>query len=355
MADTHLGFDYPIHPRVERRRRGKDFFMNFQRILDFSMDRHVDAVIHGGDLFFRAKIPVVIVDKVYNQLRKFTRARIPILLLPGNHEYSRLPAPHRIDLPGIYLFESPTCFQLQVRGIRIAIGGFPFHRKNIRGHFPELVNQTGILKSQGDIRLLVIHQAIEGAQVGKSNYTFRSGDDVVSGKDIPTGIHAVLSGHIHRHQILNFHPRQKPLPVLVIYSGSIERTSFAEREEDKGFYLLEFTKENFRWGLSKTEFHALPVRPMVVLVLDVNRITPENIDDVLKKMIRKTDIHAIVRLTCNRPPEPWVIEKLKTSYIRSVSPVSMNLSLDHTFYPQGKYSVNSKGSSSSKQVRLALD
>ena len=30
LADTHLGFDYPIRPRSERRRRGEDFFNNLK-------------------------------------------------------------------------------------------------------------------------------------------------------------------------------------------------------------------------------------------------------------------------------------------------------------------------------------
>ena len=33
FADTHLGFDLPARPRIERRRRGPDFFANFERAL----------------------------------------------------------------------------------------------------------------------------------------------------------------------------------------------------------------------------------------------------------------------------------------------------------------------------------
>jgi DNA-3-methyladenine glycosylase len=34
LADTHLGFDLPERPRVDRRRRGPDFFANFVRALE---------------------------------------------------------------------------------------------------------------------------------------------------------------------------------------------------------------------------------------------------------------------------------------------------------------------------------
>ena len=33
LADTHLGFDLAFRPRIERRRRGPEFFANFERAL----------------------------------------------------------------------------------------------------------------------------------------------------------------------------------------------------------------------------------------------------------------------------------------------------------------------------------
>jgi hypothetical protein len=33
LADTHLGFDLPFRPRIQRRRRGPEFFANFKRAL----------------------------------------------------------------------------------------------------------------------------------------------------------------------------------------------------------------------------------------------------------------------------------------------------------------------------------
>ena len=40
VSDTHLGFDLPRRPRVERRRRGPDFFENFERALEPAHDDH---------------------------------------------------------------------------------------------------------------------------------------------------------------------------------------------------------------------------------------------------------------------------------------------------------------------------
>ena len=48
----------------------------------------------------------------------------------------------------------------------------------------------------------------------------------------------MLSGHIHRHQVLRSDLRGRPLAAPVVYAGSVERTSFAERDEVKGFVTL---------------------------------------------------------------------------------------------------------------------
>jgi DNA repair exonuclease SbcCD nuclease subunit len=63
-----------------------------------------------------------------------------------------------------------------------------------------------------------------------------------------------LCGHIHRHQVLRPAARSP-----VIYAGSVERTSFAEAPEVKGFVVLELTAS----GLGSFEFRPLPARPMV--------------------------------------------------------------------------------------------
>jgi hypothetical protein len=62
----------------------------------------------------------------------------------------------------------------------------------------------------------------------------------------------VLAGHIHRHQVLR-------LNVPVVYCGSIERTSYAEQNETKGFCELSLNR-----GMPpRMMFHELPTRPMV--------------------------------------------------------------------------------------------
>ncbi|MCJ7626326.1 MAG: hypothetical protein MUO76_22775 [Anaerolineaceae bacterium] len=94
------------------------------------------------------------------------------------------------------------------------------------------MSQTGYREAAADIHILCMHQTVEGAQVGPSDFTFRYGADIIQGRDISDDFCVVLSGHIHRSQTLTHDLRGDHLAAPVVYPGSVERTSFAERYED---------------------------------------------------------------------------------------------------------------------------
>ena len=60
-----------------------------------------------------------------------------------------------------------------------------------------------------------------------------------------------LTGHIHRFQILSRDLKARVLPAPVFYAGSIECTSFAEKNEKKGYLILEFELEPWKGGILK--------------------------------------------------------------------------------------------------------
>lgn len=91
VADTHLGFDFPFRPRIERRRRGPDFFSNFERALQPALRGEVDFVVHGGDLLYRSKVPAALIEMAMAPLIRVAENGVPVYLVPGNHERSRIP------------------------------------------------------------------------------------------------------------------------------------------------------------------------------------------------------------------------------------------------------------------------
>jgi DNA repair protein SbcD/Mre11 len=269
LSDTHLGFDEPQRPRSRRPRRGPDFFASFDRVLQAARAERPDAFIHGGDLYYRRRVPDALIDRVMAPLVSLAESGIPVLLVAGNHEWSSLPRTLFTLHDRIHIFNEPSTVSFAFDGVRVAIGGFPFVRQGVRQRFPSLVAETGLMSEPADVRLLCMHQMVEGARVGPSGYQFRDGDDVVRASDLPAGVTAFLCGHVHRHQVLRTDLSGKPLPAPVLYAGSTERTSFAEMSETKGFVsLLAGPAQGPEGALRSIEFRALPARPMYARTLD---------------------------------------------------------------------------------------
>src|SRR5262245_9558747 len=171
LADSHLGFDLPVRPRVERRRRGHDFLANYAAALKPALEGEVDIVVHAGDVFDRSRIVPSLAYQAFEPLCRAADRGVPVFIVPGNHQRSRLPHLRFASHPGVHVFDQPRTFVTEVRGTRIALAGFPYER-DVRTRFPDVLQQTGWNAMPATIRLLCIHQCVEGASVGPANYTF---------------------------------------------------------------------------------------------------------------------------------------------------------------------------------------
>lgn len=259
FSDTHLGLDSPARPRVERRRQGDDFFANTERAVTRALAGDVDLVVHGGDVFHRSDVSLCLAERAYALLRRVADHGVPLVVVPGNHERAALPYPLLLRHPHVFVLDRPKSVELSLAGARVSVGGFPFLRR-ARASFAAALEATGLRAARGDLRLLCMHHCFEGAKVGPHDWTFRDADDVVRAADLPDGVAAVLSGHVHRHQVLTHDLVGAPLRAPVLYPGSVERTSSAERGETKGYLVLDFDPS----GLASYELHELPTRPLEV-------------------------------------------------------------------------------------------
>lgn len=286
VSDTHLGLDLPARPRVARRRRGEDFFRNFELALAPALAGEVDAVLHGGDLHYRSRVPPRLAEAALAPLKRVAARGVPVLLVPGNHERSRLPYPLLAFHENLHVFHLPRTVHLEARGLRVAFAGFPYAH-DVRARFPELLAATRRDERSADVRVLCLHQCVEGATCGPGDFTFRDGADVIRRAELPRDVAVVLSGHIHRHQVLRA-PGQAP----VVYSGSVERTSFAEIGETKGAVVVELDPR----GAAEITFRPLPTRPMVIRRLSLAGASEPEARARLERAILETPPDAVVQL-----------------------------------------------------------
>ena len=322
VADSHLGLDLPIRPRVGRRRRGYDFLANYSTSLAPALAGEVDLVVHGGDVFNRSAPHASTTHQTYEPLKRVADRGIPVFVVPGNHERSRLPHSRLLAHRNIHVFDSPRTFVVDIRGMRVALSGFPYERDDVRAKFTTLVEHTRWRDHDVDHRLLCIHHCVEGATVGPGDFTFTTASDVIRCRDIAPAFSAVLSGHIHRHQVLTKDLDRRPLSTPILYPGSIERTSFAEIGEPKGFMTVQLGPG---LGQASWTFHELPARPMERHELDANRLDIDTLERSILGIIANAPADAVVsiRVAGDLTGGHWRV--MSGAYLRPRVPVTMNV------------------------------
>jgi len=218
-------------------------------VLEAARALAVDAVVHGGDVFFRSRVPGRVVDRAYALFHAACEDGPPLFIVPGNHERSRLPRSLFLHHPRLHVFDRPRTFVVRAHGQRVALSGFPFVRA-ARAEVPTLARDLLAAAPAADRHLLCLHQAVEGAAVGGSrvgdmpsrDFVFRDRPDTLATRDLPRlaagarRYDALLAGHIHRRQVL--WPRVGAGRLPVCFPGSVERTSPAERDEPKGYFVV---------------------------------------------------------------------------------------------------------------------
>lgn len=327
LADTHLGFDLPVKPRVRRRRRGPELLANYHRALEPALAGEVDLVVHAGDVFHRAGIPHTLVVQAFEPLRRIADGGIPVFVVPGNHERSRIPHARFALHPRIHVFDRPRTFRVSVGGLRVALLGFPYERRDVRVRFPGLVEATGWRASKQDVALLCVHHCFEGATVGPQGYTFRNAPDVIRCGDLPGGVAAVLTGHVHRHQVLTRDLAGRDLRAPVLYPGSTDRTAFAEMGEAKGYVLLEVDEDRDRGGgrVGRWRFHELPTRPMAVTDIGAEGASGAALAGLVAASLERAPADSVLRLRVHGRVRGEAREALSAARLRSLAPPTMNV------------------------------
>ena len=323
LADSHLGFDLPIR-RIGRRRRGYDFIANYESALQPALDGEVDLVVHGGDVFDRSEPVASTAHYAYTPLVRVAERGVPVFIVPGNHERSRLPHRRFIAHPNIHIFDRPRTFVAGVRGTAIGLSGFPYERRDVRTQFAHLLEQTEWRAHRADHHLLCVHHCVEGAMVGPADFTFTTASDVIRAHDVPPAFTAVFSGHIHRHQVLTTDLRRRPVAVPVMYPGSIERTSFAELAEPKGFMIVQLgaRARDVRW-----QFRPLPARPMIQHSLTADGQTERTFESSIHAIIAAAPRDAVVSIRIDGTLTDAQWRTLAAARLRAVTPATMNVEI----------------------------
>lgn len=273
-SDTHL--DVPAIKFGSRRyERKRDFLLNFDEIIKYSLEKKPDLLLHSGDLFDGLNPRNPIRARVMEAFRKIHETGIPIFIISGNHD---VPRARRVGVSPLLEFERAgfiTFFQdwealgteyVTVSGLDIEVSGISYDPTMAPTQDPlGLVSIPG----KGDINILLAHHNIEGLRG-----TFPT-TPTIRNKSLHKNLTYLALGHIHEHQ------KQKVGNTTICTPGSTEHVSFAEEKHQKGFVWLEIDSD----GVQQLDFIPLNTRPMQTL--DVTIPADADINQLLIKEINR--------------------------------------------------------------------
>lgn len=303
LADSHIGAQLVRRPRTERPRRGDDILDSYRRVLDRACEFNVDLVIHAGDLFDVPAPSPAALAAATAPLLALAAQGIPIVIVPGNHERSVIPGSLLLAHPLIHIAAEPTTFRLRLRGRDVAIAAIPCIRRDSLVAFDAALAASGWRGADAELRILAVHQTFDGARCNSNTYRFRTSENVISREAVPGEFHYVAAGHIHQHQVL-----ASPAGAPLVYAGSCDRVSFAERDEPKGCMLLEMNGHGLQHRFVE---HA--VRPMQVVPVDVTGLRPGAVRDALAAAVTALPQDAVASLRLTGTAAHGALDGLRTS------------------------------------------
>ncbi|MCA9254601.1 MAG: metallophosphoesterase [Phycisphaerales bacterium] len=303
IADTHIGADLPRRRRHARPRRGDDFVERYCNVMRIGRDAGVDLVIHAGDLFDSPRPSADAIAAAAAPMREAASSGVPVIIAPGNHERSAVSQALPLAHEHIHVMATPRTLTLNIRGLRVAVSGFPCIRRGSASGFDAALEATAWRDQVADARILVLHQALDTAVCGPAEFRFRAGDDVIERAAIPTEFDYVACGHIHRYQKLRPAERLRP---HIVYAGSPDRISFAERDEPKGCVIAEV-------GPARVTHRFIEhgVRPMSIHPLAVNGLTNDEVMAAIATLVDALPDNAVAQIRLTGAAAPDALKGLR--------------------------------------------
>ncbi len=322
FADAHIDMaNYGRHdPETGLPLRVLDFLKSLDTIVDAAIAQRVDMVIFAGDAY-KDRSPAPTFQREWGKrIIRLSQAKIPTLLLVGNHDLSpaigRAHAIQEFDtlqVPFIKVLDKPQFLKPgDLWDVPVQVIAMPWITRSglmanlemsaaepseifsslesrISGLIEEYINEA----DKNLPLILTAHASVEGATFGMERMVML-GSDLV----LPTSLvkdprlDYVAMGHIHKPQDVNEgnHPP-------VIYPGSIERIDFGEAKDDKFYIIAEVERGNAKVEWKKIEGTRRFVEGKAVITSN------ENVTEFLKSKLPKNLSEAIVKLIVEYPRE----------------------------------------------------
>ena len=334
FADLHLGIENygTIDPATGLHSRVQDFIRALERVFDLAIEERVDLVLFAGDAYKNCDPTPTYQREFALQLRRLQQAAIPIVMVVGNHDtpvaFGRATSMDifsALEMDHTYVIRRPQLLQIPTRSGPLQVAGLPWPTRHLLRTLDEYKDlpQEAIGEKIQEICTLQIEEftrqldpalpAVFTAHIAAAEATYSGSErTAVIGQD-PTLLTSALArpafdyvalGHVHKYQDL--HPDAHP---PVVYSGSLERITFGEEDDDKGCCLvtIEDAPEPVPHPRATAcRFVPVPVRPFATIEVEVGEdedATQVILDAIAARDIAGAVVRVIYILTASGPAD----------------------------------------------------
>ncbi|HZO86917.1 MAG TPA: exonuclease SbcCD subunit D [Chthonomonadaceae bacterium] len=319
FADTHFGVELygRLDPETGLNTRLKDFKQSLLQAVEMALEAGIDLAVFAGDAY-KTRDPRQTDQREFADcIRRLTDRGIPVALLVGNHDMPSIKGRanaveiyRTLGVTNVHVFSRPEIGLIQTGAgpVRIAampylLKGFSVAREEFQG---KTIDETRLmleakyvdyLRDLADqVReaddaiptILLGHFWANGARLSswQQGYFNLAEPQVPLSALTDPAFDYVALGHIHKHQDLNKNGQPH-----VVYAGSPDRIDFGEKDEPKGFVLVDLFK-----GGADYKFVSIPQsRPL--LDIDIDADCEEPTEKIISEIQRHSLRNAIVKLT----------------------------------------------------------
>jgi DNA repair exonuclease SbcCD nuclease subunit len=227
----------------------------FQNLVKLALERNVDLVVLGGDVYDSAERSAFAQLQFTQGLTQLTQGGIRVFIAHGNHDPVQASFTPAAPLPeGVYTFTEgePQTFVMTIGATRLAVTGVSFATQKEEANLVEKIGATSV---DADLRIAVVHANVEGLP-GHDNYAGCSRDDLLN-----SDIHYWALGHIHDRTVT-------PMPAgrWWAYPGNLQgRSTKATECGPKGVLIVEAAGT----GFAEPEFVACDLSRFLRVQADV--------------------------------------------------------------------------------------
>jgi len=307
IADTHVGYTAyrRSDPDTGMNQREVDVYRAFERMVDSLISKRPDVVLHAGDLFDSVRPSNRALSVVLEQLLRLSAENIPVVLIAGNHSTPRLRETGSVfrlfeHIEGVFPFYTPGVHRKEFGDLLVT--AFPHQDRDTI--LPVLQDWK---RSRNRYEVGMLHAGIQGLS--------RYGTGEANELSLPSSLLNLDADYI----ALGHYHMMEEITNNAWYSGSIERMSFAEAGQEKGYMLVDLEH-------GKKEFVPLSTRPMFSLgPISAKGKSASELQGELTNALESVDLEdAIVRLVVKDVPSA-LYRSLDLNALRSLADKAVHL------------------------------